>query len=78
METVRAIQVHAGSLLGSFFRSEDGGDMFLRIVGLISMDYTEIYPKEIEIFVQDFCCKLLGKRLDRITRGVLCITSNKT
>jgi hypothetical protein len=36
---------HAGLLLCLFFDPEDGGDMFLRIVGWLSTDYTTLYPK---------------------------------
>jgi hypothetical protein len=35
----------ASLLLGLFFDSEDGGDMFLRNVGWHSTDYTALYPK---------------------------------
>jgi hypothetical protein len=35
---------HAGFLLGLFLCPEDGGDMFLRKVGSLSMDYMELYP----------------------------------
>jgi hypothetical protein len=37
--------VHAGFLLDLFFDLEDGGDMFLRNVGLLSRDYTALYPR---------------------------------
>jgi hypothetical protein len=36
---------HAGFFLGLFFDPEDGGDMFLRNVGLLSTDYTALYPR---------------------------------
>jgi hypothetical protein len=36
---------HAGFLLGLFFDSEDGGDIFLRNVGWLSADYTALYPR---------------------------------
>jgi hypothetical protein len=34
---------HIGFLLGLFFDPEDGGDMFLRNVGLLQMEYTMSY-----------------------------------
>jgi hypothetical protein len=36
---------HAGSLLGLFFDTEDGGHIFLRNVGRFSTDYTGLYPR---------------------------------
>jgi hypothetical protein len=33
----------SGFLLGLFFDHEDGGNMFLRNVGSLSMDYTTLY-----------------------------------
>jgi hypothetical protein len=41
----RATYFHAGFLLGLFFDPEHGGDMFLRNVGCLSMDYTKLYPR---------------------------------
>jgi hypothetical protein len=35
---------HAGTLLGLFFDSEDGGDICFRNVYLLSMDYIALYP----------------------------------
>jgi hypothetical protein len=35
---------HVGILLG-LFDPEDGGDMFLRIVGWLSADYTALCPR---------------------------------
>jgi hypothetical protein len=35
----------AGFLLGLFFYPEDGGDMSLRNIGLLSTDYTALYPR---------------------------------
>jgi hypothetical protein len=35
----------AGFLLALFFGPEGGGDMFLRNVGWLSMDYTALYPR---------------------------------
>jgi hypothetical protein len=35
---------HAGSLLGVFFKPEAGGDMFLRNVGWLTLDYTVYIP----------------------------------
>jgi hypothetical protein len=40
-----AICVHAGFLLDLFLGPEDGGDMFLRNVGRLSMDYQALYPR---------------------------------
>jgi hypothetical protein len=37
--------LYAGFLFGIFFEPEDGGDMFLRIMGLLSTDYTALYPR---------------------------------
>jgi hypothetical protein len=37
--------LRAGFLRGLFFDPEDGGDMFLRNVGSISMDYKASYPR---------------------------------
>jgi hypothetical protein len=39
-----ATYFHAGFLLGLFFDPEDGGEMFLRNVSLLSKDYTALYP----------------------------------
>jgi hypothetical protein len=39
-----ALIFHAGFLLDLFFHPEDGGDMFLRIFGWLSMNYTALYP----------------------------------
>jgi hypothetical protein len=36
--------IHAGFLRGLFFDLEDGGDMSLRNVGQLSLDYTALYP----------------------------------
>jgi hypothetical protein len=36
---------HTGFLLDLLFDREDGGDMFLRNVGLIPTDYTALYPR---------------------------------
>jgi hypothetical protein len=46
MNKIREVLVtcfHAGILLG-LFNPEDGGDIFLRNVGLLSTDYTAVYP----------------------------------
>jgi hypothetical protein len=37
---------HAPFLLGLFFHPEDGCDMFLRNIGLLSTDCTELYPED--------------------------------
>jgi hypothetical protein len=37
--------LHAGFFLGSFFYPEDGGDMFIRNVGGLLTDYTELYSR---------------------------------
>jgi hypothetical protein len=34
--------LHAGFFLGVFFDHEDGGDIFLRNVGLLSTEYTAL------------------------------------
>jgi hypothetical protein len=36
---------HSGFLFSLFFNPEDGGDMFLRNVDLLSTDYTALYPR---------------------------------
>jgi hypothetical protein len=45
MQFLLATCFHAGILLG-LFDPEDGGDMFLRNVGLFSTDYTALYLRE--------------------------------
>jgi hypothetical protein len=42
--TLFAACFHADFLLGLFFDPEDGGDMFYRNAGLLSMEYTALYP----------------------------------
>jgi hypothetical protein len=42
---IAATCFHANFLLGLFFDPEDGGDMFLRNVGWLSMDYTALYSR---------------------------------
>jgi hypothetical protein len=37
--------LHAGILLSLFFNPEDGGDMFLQIVGWLSRDYMALYHR---------------------------------
>jgi hypothetical protein len=37
--------VHTGFLLGFFFDLQDDVDVFLRNVGLLSMDYTTLYRR---------------------------------
>jgi hypothetical protein len=37
--------LHAGFLIGLFYDLENGGDIFLRNVGLLSTDYTALYPR---------------------------------
>jgi hypothetical protein len=37
---------HAGFLLGLFFDTENGGEMFLRNVGCLSTDYMALYPRK--------------------------------
>jgi hypothetical protein len=37
--------LHTGFLLCLFFDTKDGGDMFLRNVGWLSVDYTALYPR---------------------------------
>jgi hypothetical protein len=37
--------LHGGFLLGSFFDSEDGGDIFLRRFRCLFTDYTALYPR---------------------------------
>jgi hypothetical protein len=36
---------HADFLLGLLFNLEDGGDMFLGNVGLLSTEYKTLYPR---------------------------------
>jgi hypothetical protein len=42
---VKTTSFHAGILFGILFSSEDGSDMFLRSIGLLSTDYTMLYPR---------------------------------
>jgi hypothetical protein len=42
---LRLLRFHADVLLGLFFDPEDGGDIFFRNVGWLSMDYTALYPR---------------------------------
>jgi hypothetical protein len=37
--------LHVGFLLGLLFDPENGGVMFLQNVGLLSLDYTALYPR---------------------------------
>jgi hypothetical protein len=37
--------LHAGFLLGLLFDPEDGGTIFLRNIGWLSVDYTALYPR---------------------------------
>jgi hypothetical protein len=39
-------KLHARFLLGLFFDTENGGDMFFRNVGWLSTDYTALYPRD--------------------------------
>jgi hypothetical protein len=39
-------EFQAGFLLASFFHPDDGGDMFLRNVGWLSMGYTHYIPED--------------------------------
>jgi hypothetical protein len=39
--------LHSGLLLGLLFNPQDGGDMFLRNVGLLSPGRTALYPRDI-------------------------------
>jgi hypothetical protein len=36
---------HAGFLLDLFFDPEDGGDVFVRSIDLLSAHYTALYPR---------------------------------
>jgi hypothetical protein len=45
-----AIRARAGSLVELFFHPEEGGDMFLRNIGLFSTDYTTLYHRH-ELFI---------------------------
>jgi hypothetical protein len=36
---------HSGFLFSLFFDPEDGGDMFVRNIGLLSTDYTTLFPR---------------------------------
>jgi hypothetical protein len=40
-----ALQLHAGFLLGLLFSPEDVSNIFLRNAGLLSQDYTALYPR---------------------------------
>jgi hypothetical protein len=49
--------LHVDFLLGLFFDTEDEGDMFLRNVGLLSVDYTALYPRlyKFRVYTSLFC-----------------------
>jgi hypothetical protein len=51
------LPIHIGFLIGLFFYPEDGGDMFLRIVVWLSMDYTAFCPRRYNSPCH--CCKNL-------------------
>jgi hypothetical protein len=38
--------LHADFLLDLLFCAKNGGDVFLRIVGSLSLDYTALYPRK--------------------------------
>jgi hypothetical protein len=42
---------HAGFLLGLFFDSEDGGDMFLRNIGYLSTGLHGVISLKLELFI---------------------------
>jgi hypothetical protein len=46
MQKMASSCFHTGILLGIFFYPEDGGDMFLRNVGLLSTDYTALCQRK--------------------------------
>jgi hypothetical protein len=44
-EALLATCFHVAFLLGLFFNLEDGGNMFLQNVGLLSTNYTALYTR---------------------------------
>jgi hypothetical protein len=48
--------LHDGFLLGLFFDTEDGSDMFLRNVGLVTTDYMALYPRR-QNYTCNYCCE---------------------
>jgi hypothetical protein len=42
----QSYMLHADFLLGLFFDTEDGGQIFLRNVGWLSTDYRALYPRK--------------------------------
>jgi hypothetical protein len=53
-----------GSLFGLLFNLEDGGDMFLRIVGCLSTNYTASYPTSLNSSVRRMSTLLCNMQLD--------------
>jgi hypothetical protein len=47
--------LHASLLLGLFFDLEDGGDIFLRNVSWLSMDYMALYPRRWNSSENEYC-----------------------
>jgi hypothetical protein len=48
---------HAGSLLGSFFDPDSGGNVFLWNIGWLSTDYVALCPKDRTL--HNHCCENL-------------------
>jgi hypothetical protein len=79
MQAMKAIYLtHAGFLLGLFFYTENGGDMFLRNIGWLSTDYTALYPRRyksscLKVFVMveyKYGCDLINLKRRKEERKV--------